>query len=676
MKHKRYFIAILAVLISASLAVGLVLADDGQMFRRNISDTPDTETEYAALSMMHVYVPAQTAAGELITIEYYDKADALTDTRSFAKPLVATFVDGLEEDDISLYGADAIEGGVAFGERDAFAAVSLDDGATWKNTNLSRSADLSSFTLANGHEYPGDVHYMTSAVEGRTVMSGTTSIQEYYVLTAWISKFCEGGTPAYTLIDVNDADGDGDTTEYLYPDIWGVAGSQGSVDYTLQGYPEIGEIPYGCIWTARGLLAQDLETGLYEVTWRKAERLTSGVRDANVVAVAGTPGAGFSLVWQEDPDGLRPGQGLGPGEGWSGAIVNQKTDMWYSHIAWEDFDDALIDELDPDTLPKVAVPMSLPLRLTDNNMCKFDRKFDTNGELINAYCYEDFNANAVPDFCAVSTPWTNPGGTTLNLCQTEDGRVLQGRTGASRTRMSLQPYTKADGTKSAWVIMAYEETKALGTSDQDIDPVDIGKNIVYHSFDMFTPDIVAQGSQLNAPAKDPVTGEVFPMLTDEFGNDFFETEIARRFALAPQPSTKAMASQSKLSLFAIFKQGIENQGGPADIMLRRFVLPDDFDPAVDNPYDFDNMVCEDAEGNSMWATDVITNSNVITNSRYINGYCLAPAINLSGTTAVACEAGDCPDLLPVDGEVDTYPRVTEWIQTVDNLDDRILGEPI
>ncbi len=52
--------------------------------------------------------------------------------------------------------------GSAFGEFDAFAGVSLDDGTSWKRTNLSRSADLSSFTLANGHPYPGDVHNVRS----------------------------------------------------------------------------------------------------------------------------------------------------------------------------------------------------------------------------------------------------------------------------------------------------------------------------------------------------------------------------------------------------------------------------------------------------------------------------------------------------------------------------------
>ncbi len=40
---------------------------------------------------------------------------------------------------------------------------------------------------------------------------------------------------------------------YLY-DLFGVAGSQGSVDYTGRAFPKIGEIPYSCIWTERGKL--------------------------------------------------------------------------------------------------------------------------------------------------------------------------------------------------------------------------------------------------------------------------------------------------------------------------------------------------------------------------------------------------------------------------------------
>ncbi len=58
----------------------------------------------------------------------------------------------------------SIQGGITFGEFDAFVAYSLDDGTTWRNENLSRSADLSSFILANGKAYPGDVHNVVHQV--------------------------------------------------------------------------------------------------------------------------------------------------------------------------------------------------------------------------------------------------------------------------------------------------------------------------------------------------------------------------------------------------------------------------------------------------------------------------------------------------------------------------------
>jgi hypothetical protein len=92
-----------------------------------------------------------------------------------------------------------------------------------------------------------------------------------------------------------------------------VNGNQGSVDYTLQGFPEVGEIPYSCVWTARGkLLPGDdpaTETEATYVMWTKPERLTSGARDANLPAVDCVKDAGCILTWQEDPEGVRPGQG-------------------------------------------------------------------------------------------------------------------------------------------------------------------------------------------------------------------------------------------------------------------------------------------------------------------------------------------------------------------------------
>ncbi len=549
------------------------------------------------------------------------------------------------------------------------------------------SADLSSFVLDDGHVYPGDVHGMTFAIAGDKVLVG------------WISNYCDGGSPAYTWVDEEGND--------LYPDIWGVAGAQKSVDYTLQGFPEVGEIPYSCVWSARGTLIQDPETSLYDIIWTKAERLTSGRRDANRLEMNADGAAGFMMVWQEDPEGLRPGQGLGPGEGWSGAVVNQQTDLWYSYVSVEDFEMVQISDEDEtpisiyeyagDTIPKVAAPMALPIRLTDNKMCKasgsdpycyidFDN-VDGDGNLILPDDLDTIVQSPESDFCADTLEWTNPGGTTLNLCVAEDGRVMQGRVGASRPRVNVQPYDNdGDGVyDNAWVILGAEESKALGEGAPDEtgggqpdeeEPPDIGKNMWYYSFDMLNPDVVMQGGMLNQPAKcnpydvqeDGCTLGDFMFLEDPMyeGNDFYETEISRRFSHFSQPIHQM--GDSGVSAVLIVKQGIINQGGPADIFLRRLTVPDDVWvecpvdspyekclPAGYNPYAYANMACEE------W---VYTDGS---NPRYVEGLCLDNMINVSGTSIVACDgvAGDCAADFPWDfGDdvVDQFPKVTEWRQ--------------
>ncbi|MGB5399090.1 MAG: choice-of-anchor O protein, partial [Thermoanaerobaculia bacterium] len=311
---------ILMLLLVASAAT----ADDGELFRKNVSKTPDLETEHATVKMMKLYVPAQTSGGELTAIEYYDAEGALAETRDQAKPLVAFYHDGEVEHvpDVGFPG---------HGRKDVFGAYSLDDGATWKRKNLSNTGDLSSFTLRDGTDYPGDTFRLFAAAAGNKVM------------VAWASRYCQGGNPGYTLSDDeipfiaplvgedNAACTDDDTeTLCLYmEDYWGVAGSQGSVDYgesDIVEYQAIGEVPYACLWTARGTLepmdaeGNYLEEGeYYGIIWRKAERLTSGRRDVHRIEVAAVAGAGFVVTWQEDPEGLRPGKGEGPGEGWSGA---------------------------------------------------------------------------------------------------------------------------------------------------------------------------------------------------------------------------------------------------------------------------------------------------------------------------------------------------------------------
>jgi hypothetical protein len=701
--NSRRIRSFLLVLVLLTLTSQLVFAEDGIIFHRDISKTPGAETEKAGIFMMDFYVPAQAADGTVGPVDNYilddDLGTAGYEPRDFAKPLVSVYIDEigalLEEEEVEAMG------GIALGEFDAFVGVSLDDGTTWKTTNLSKSSDLSSFTLENGHEYLGGVHALVHQVFGDRI------------LVAWAGKYCDGGTPSYTLDPLEDADylTDLETTYgkdavYLY-DLFGVAGSQGSVDYTLQGYPEVGEIPYSCIWVARGKLlpgddpaTTDVAEASY-VMWAKPERLTSAARDANLPAVD-CAASGCVLTWQEDPEGLRPGQGLGPGEGWSGAIANSKTDMWYSYISAADFDLVFADATltagtavtmgayTTDTMPKAYVPMAIPMRLTDNNMCKSTKS--------DPYCYIDFDTiddidhtnvqtlldlagpESDADYCAEIVPWTTPNGNILQICKTDDGRVLNGRIASTRTRWNLKPYTKADGTKSAWVVMAYEETKALGdictdgliddgdTSDK-CDPIDIGKDVWYHSFDMFEPDMVAQGGMLNQPAvcKDALdpyctggVGEFYDVQTDLLnGGEYYLTEIARRFALTTNSVSAAATSESGLSAMLIYKQGIINQGGPADIMLRRMVIPDDFDATIDNPYAYENMDCTE------WVYTDGTNPN------YLNGVCLSPAINITGNTIERCDGGadndTCAALFPMNDDGSntsdgSFPKVYEWRQ--------------
>ncbi|PKO16378.1 MAG: hypothetical protein CVU39_08415 [Chloroflexi bacterium HGW-Chloroflexi-10] len=716
MKLKKILFYCLSLITALSLSLGVVLAEDGALFRRNISKTPENETEKAAIYMMDFYVPAQASTGLVGPVDNYflldedsqdDETTSAYVARNYAKPLISVYIDDLHPEEET-------KGGITFGHFDAFVGVSLDDGTSWKTTNLSNSSDLSSFTLDSGYDYPGDVHNVVHQVAGDNIF------------VAWVSKYCDGGTPFYKMDPADTEDvayfEDLKTTYgkdalYLY-DLFGVKGKQGSVDYTLQGYPEIGEIPYSCVWTARGKLiagddpkTEDTSEATH-VVWTKPERLTSGVRDANLPAVDCAKDAGCILTWQEDPEGLRPGQGLGPGEGWSGAVANGKTDIWYSYISYADFDDVFEDSETPvatevvplkeftgETLAKVYVPMAMPTRLTDNDMCKAFSSITDTTKMEDPYCYIDFdNIDAIDplnlptaptaesDFCTTQIDWTTPGGSTIPICVTEDGRVLNGRVASTRVRLNLKPYSPADAVdadgdgvveKSAWAVMAAEETKALGDmlidpyGDPAEDPIDIGKDIWYYSFDMFAHPLVDQGGMLNQPAKcspwtvgatyDCADYEFFPVQTDPLnGGDFYLTEIARRFALTTNSVKAAADSESGLAAMLIYKQGIINQGGPADIMLRRVVIPEDFDPAVDNPYTFENMEC------SEW---VYTDGS---NPNYLKGLCLSPAINISGSTIVECTgtAGNdaCAATFPVadDGSIpegDTsFPKVTEWRQ--------------
>ena len=155
MRSKALWLAMSAAFVVASAPPAY--ADDGERLVRNVSSSPGTtenpepEGEHAFIKLMNFHVPAQLASGELTTIEYNNIDDVLVKEEAIAKPLISAYVYGpvigFEEPEAS--------GFVGHGRRDAFGAVSLDDGETWKTTNLSNSADKSSFEVSTPLQDPG-----------------------------------------------------------------------------------------------------------------------------------------------------------------------------------------------------------------------------------------------------------------------------------------------------------------------------------------------------------------------------------------------------------------------------------------------------------------------------------------------------------------------------------------
>ena len=141
-----------ALLVPVFLLAGLTAsADDGEKVLKRMSHNakvtvtpeevgvPVSESEHAFIDMMKFYVPSQAASGMPLQVDYLNADGGLVETLPVAKPLVSVFIHGP---------AIGVEGTpFAHSFMDAFAAVSLDDGVTWKPTNLSESADQSSFRL-------------------------------------------------------------------------------------------------------------------------------------------------------------------------------------------------------------------------------------------------------------------------------------------------------------------------------------------------------------------------------------------------------------------------------------------------------------------------------------------------------------------------------------------------
>jgi hypothetical protein len=603
----------------------------GNLMKKNISKTPGLKSDKAKIEIMPVYVEAMTSDDTPTEVVYYDENDEIIETREVAKPIVVSYLD-------------EVDGTGAF---DVFVAISRDDGDTWKRRNISKTADKSSLVGTPGHSW-----------------KPMLKVKDNKIFVAWSDKYCRGGRPGYAITVCPDIDGDGlpdecevcrETEEgsrcmidypgddaYWQDDIFGVGGPQRTVFY--DDYPEMGEVPYSCVWTARGMI----EPATGDIQWFKPERLTSGRRDAfQIFAGAGT-GVAFAIVWQEDPKGLMPGEGDGPGEGWSGANTHNKADVWYSYITLSDFgkidtaypeggfgehDDDIVDT-DPELAGRVKalVPMSLPVKISDNDVCSLENiaaeggsgehDFDGEGEGTHRYCgtIEGIGTADIPGsnpLCAYTIEKANPRGEIHNVCVTADGRLLDGNTGSSRPNIFLQPYKKPNGSKSAWVIIGYEESKGVGSPpegehdddgcggaddyvpdwpveasddhDDDRYKPDMGKNVIYHSFDLSNPKTVSGGGIINLPETDANGDPVY--LVDEFGELLLDWkgdpqlayENARRVRFITQPKSKA--GGSKTVLVTLYREGEEGSGKPADVFMRRMVSL-----AGGNPYAFGNFL--------------------------------------------------------------------------------------
>jgi hypothetical protein len=367
--------------VSAEDAVArLEQAAGNNVMRRNISKSPEYEVDKPKLDIMPVYVPARQANGTLTEIVYRDANGNPLEAapRQMTKPLFVTYTEKQDPNPAA---------GITRSGSDIITAVSLDDGATWKRFNVSKMARRSSFTLETGERFPGDSRGPQQKIAGDKI------------LIAWTSAYARGGKPSFA-IKTDDAYPYDDA--YAVTDYWGVRGRQGSVDYNEDkdvGDQGIGEIPYYALWTCRGVLVWEGNQSRFpthelgDVVWFKPERLTSGRRDAFFPVSSSAKDVGFAIAWQEDPGGLLPGSCKGGGHGWSGATVHKKTDIWYSYIGYNDFDlvdtnyvtsnpEHSADEFDgPDehgnqpeisNRPKWLVPMSLPVRVSDNNTVNTD----------------------------------------------------------------------------------------------------------------------------------------------------------------------------------------------------------------------------------------------------------------------------------------------------------------
>ncbi|MFI4897663.1 MAG: choice-of-anchor O protein [Phycisphaerales bacterium JB059] len=169
--------------------------------------------------------------------------------------------------------------------RDIFATRSTDNGVTWSQpVNISNTASFASITADHdGELLTPNLPYFGDSEKPNIINNGKN------ILVTWVDRFVP--TPEQRTV--------------IYPEF------------------DLIEVPYAAVYAVRSN-----DAGL---TWSTPQLLTDGYRDAKQ-DVCKASGAGFLITWQEDPQGLQPGEAEGPGEGGSGAKVSKGTDIWYSSL--------------------------------------------------------------------------------------------------------------------------------------------------------------------------------------------------------------------------------------------------------------------------------------------------------------------------------------------------------
>jgi hypothetical protein len=199
---------------------------------------------------------------------------------------------------------------------DTVISYSTDNGGNWSAPlNLSNSATLtSSLGVLQATGVPpldSNGHANLAADPRATPFPGDADKPNVFnvgnqIVVTWGSTYCPGNEQRFVV----------------YPELNGIT------------------IPYSCLYVSR--LRWNSTAGQFDLIGAGGtqpfitDRLTSGLRDVKQDANRGNSTA-FVISWQEDPLGLKLGDADGPGEGASGANVNNGTDVWFTSLATPSF---------------------------------------------------------------------------------------------------------------------------------------------------------------------------------------------------------------------------------------------------------------------------------------------------------------------------------------------------